>query len=75
MNIISKILILIVYLSTLSSISQTKQELEIKKNQIKKEIKNIELKLSENRKNKDVVISDIEDIKFKIDLQMNNFKY
>ena len=69
MNIISKILILIVYLSTLSSISQTKQELEIKKNQIKKEIKNIELKLSENRKNKDVVISDIEDIKFKIDLQ------
>ena len=69
MNIISKILILIVYLSTLSSISQTKQELEIKKNQIKKEIKNIELKLSENRKNKDIVISDIEDIKFKIDLQ------
>ena len=69
MNIISKILVLIVYLSTLSSISQTKQELESKKNQIKKEIKNIELKLSENRKNKDVVISDIEDIKFKIDLQ------
>ena len=52
MNIISKILVLIVYLSTLSSISQTKQELESKKNQIKKEIKNIELKLSENRKNK-----------------------
>ena len=69
MNIISKILVLIVYLSTLSSISQTKQELESKKNQIKKEIKNIELKLSDNRKNKDVVISDIEDIKFKIDLQ------
>lgn len=69
MNIISKILILIVYLSTLSSISQTKQELENKKNQIKKEIKNIELKLSDNRKNKDIVISDIEDIKFKIDLQ------
>ena len=69
MNIISKILVLIVYLSTLSSISQTKQELEKKKNQIKKEIKNIELKLSDNRKNKDVVISDIEDIKFKIDLQ------
>ena len=69
MNIISKILVLIVFLSTLNSISQTKQELENKKNQIKKEIKNIELKLSENRKNKDVVISDIEDIKFKIDLQ------
>ena len=69
MNSISKILVLIVYLSTLSSISQTKQELENKKNQIKKEIKNIELKLSDNRKNKDIVISDIEDIKFKIDLQ------
>ena len=69
MNIISKILVLIVFLSTLNSISQTKQELENKKNQIKKEIKNIELKLSDNRKNKDIVISDIEDIKFKIDLQ------
>ena len=69
MNSISKILILIVYLNTLSSISQTKQELENKKNQIKKEIKSIELKLSDNNKNKDIVISDIEDIKFKINLQ------
>ena len=69
MNSISKILVLIVCLSTLSSISQTKQELENKKKEIKKEIKNIELKLSDNRKNKDIVISDIEDIKFKIDLQ------
>ena len=43
MNSISKILVLIVYLSTLSSISQTKQELESKKNQIKKEIKNMRL--------------------------------
>ena len=66
---ISKTLILILLLNSLSSISQTKQELENKKNQIKKEIKNIELKLTENKKNKDIVISDIEDIKFKINLQ------
>ena len=56
-------------LSDLSS--QNKQDLEKQKRQIQNDIKKIELKLSNSSKQKDLIVSNAEDINYKINLQQN----
>ncbi len=70
MNLSRIILLLIVLLSSSLS-SQTKQNLENQKKQIQEEIKKIELKLATNFKQKKLIVSNAEDINYKIKLQEN----
>ena len=70
MNLSRIILLLIVLLSSSLS-SQTKQDLENQKKQIQDEIKKIELKLATNFKQKKLIVSNAEDINYKIKLQEN----
>ena len=70
MNLSRIILLLIVLLSSSLS-SQTKQDLENQKKQIQDEIKKIELKLATNFKQKKLIVSNAEDINYKIKLQQN----
>ena len=51
--------------------SQSKQALEKQKKEIQNEIKVIELKLSNSSKKKDLIISNAEDLNYKIKLQQN----
>ncbi len=70
MNLSRIILLLIVLLSSSLS-SQTKQDLENQKKQIQEDIKKIELKLKTNSKQKKLIVSNAEDINYKIKLQEN----
>ena len=70
MNISRIILLLIVLISSNLS-SQTKQDLENQKKQIQQDIKKIELKLKTNSKQKKLIVSNAEDINYKIKLQQN----
>ena len=70
MNLTRIILLLIVLISSSIS-SQTKQDLENQKKQIQDDIKKIELKLSTNFKQKKLIVSNAEDINYKIKLQQN----
>ena len=64
---------LLIFFIVLSSnlFSQTKSNLEKQKKEIIKEIKQIELKLANTKKEKGLIISDVEDINYKIILQEN----
>ena len=70
MNLSRIILLLIVLISSGVS-SQTKQDLENQKKQIQEDIKKIELKLKTNSKQKKLIVSNAEDINYKIKLQQN----
>ena len=70
MNLSRIILLLIVLISSRLS-SQTKQDLENQKKQIQEDIKKIELKLKTNFKQKKLIVSNAEDINYKIKLQQN----
>ena len=70
MNLSRIILLLIVLISTSLS-SQTKQDLENQKKRIQDDIKKIELKLATNSKQKKLIVSNAEDINYKIKLQQN----
>ena len=66
-----RILIIFLLLFSMQINSQTKDQLENQKRQILKEIKDIELKLSNSSKKKESIISNAEDINYKITLQQN----
>ena len=68
---LSRIILLVIVLISSSLNSQTKQDLENQKKQIQKDIKKIELKLKTNSKQKKLIISNAEDINYKIKLQQN----
>ena len=70
MNLSRIILLVIVQISS-SLNSQTKQDLENQKKQIQQDIKKIELKLKTNSKQKKLIVSNAEDINYKIKLQQN----
>jgi len=68
---LSRIILLLIVLISSSLSSQTKQDLENQKKQIQDEIKKIELKLATNFKQKKLIVSNAEDINYKIKLQEN----
>ena len=68
---LSRIILLVIVLICSSLSSQTKQDLENQKKQIQQDIKKIELKLKTNSKQKKLIISNAEDINYKIKLQQN----
>ena len=68
---LSRIILLLIVLTSSSLSSQTKQDLENQKKQIQEDIKKIELKLQTNSKQKKLIISNAEDINYKIKLQQN----
>ena len=68
---LSRIILLIIVLTASSLSSQTKQDLENQKKQIQEDIKKIELKLKTNSKQKKLIVSNAEDINYKIKLQQN----
>ena len=68
---LSRIILLLIVLTSSSLSSQTKQDLENQKKQIQQEIKKIELKLKTNSKQKKLIVSNAEDINYKIKLQQN----
>ena len=68
---LSRIILLLIVLISSSLSSQTKQDLENQKKQIQDDIKKIELKLSTNSKQKKLIVSNAEDINYKIKLQQN----
>ena len=68
---LSRIILLLIVLISSSLSSQTKQDLENQKKQIQEDIKKIELKLSTNFKQKKLIVSNAEDINYKIKLQQN----
>ena len=70
MNLTKIILLVIVFISSSLS-SQTKLDLENQKKQIQDDIKKIELKLTTNSKQKKLIVSNAEDINYKIKLQQN----
>ena len=70
MNLSKIILLVIVFISSSLS-SQTKLDLENQKKQIQDDIKKIELKLTTNSKQKKLIVSNAEDINYKIKLQQN----
>ena len=70
MNLSRIILLVIVFISSSLS-SQTKLDLENQKKQIQDDIKKIELKLTTNSKQKKLIVSNAEDINYKIKLQQN----
>ena len=68
---LSRIILLLIVLTSSSLSSQTKQDLENQKKQIQEDIKKIELKLKTNSKQKKLIVSNAEDINYKIKLQQN----
>ena len=68
---LSRIILLVIVLICSSLSSQTKQDLENQKKQIQEDIKKIELKLKTNSKQKKLIVSNAEDINYKIKLQQN----
>ena len=68
---LSRIILLVIVLISSSLRSQTKQDLENQKKQIQDDIKNIELKLKNNSKQKKLILSNVEDVNYKIKLQQN----
>ena len=68
---LSRIILLVIVLISSSLSSQTKQDLENQKKQIQEDIKKIELKLATNSKQKKLIVSNAEDINYKIKLQQN----
>ena len=68
---LSRIILLAIVLICSSLSSQTKQDLENQKKQIQEDIKKIELKLKTNSKQKKLIVSNAEDINYKIKLQQN----
>ena len=68
---LSRIILLLIVLISSSLSSQTKQDLENQKKQIQDDIKKIELKLETNSKQKKLIVSNAEDINYKIKLQQN----
>ena len=68
---LSRIILLVIVLISSSLSSQTKQDLENQKKQIQDDIKKIELKLATNSKQKKLIVSNAEDINYKIKLQEN----
>lgn len=68
---LSRIILLLIVLLPSSLSSQTKQDLENQKKQIQEDIKKIELKLKTNSKQKKLIVSNAEDINYKIKLQEN----
>ena len=68
---LSRIILLLIVLTSSSLGSQTKQDLENQKKQIQEDIKKIELKLKTNSKQKELIVSNTEDINYKIKLQQN----
>ena len=68
---LSRIILLLIVLISSSVSSQTKQDLENQKKQIQQDIKKIELKLKTNSKQKKLIVSNAEDINYKIKLQQN----
>ena len=68
---LSRIILLLIVLTSSSLSSQTKQDLENQKKQLQQEIKKIELKLKTNSKQKKLIVSNAEDINYKIKLQQN----
>lgn len=68
---LSRIILLLIVLTSSSLSSQTKQDLENQKKQIQQDIKKIELKLKANSKQKKLIVSNAEDINYKIKLQQN----
>ena len=68
---LSRIILLVIVLICSSLSSQTKQDLENQKKQIQQDIKKIELKLKTNSKQKKLIVSNAEDINYKIKLQQN----
>ena len=68
---LSRIILLVIVLISSSLSSQTKQDLENQKKQIQDDIKNIELKLKNNSKQKKLILSNVEDVNYKIKLQQN----
>ena len=68
---LSRIILLLIVLISSSVSSQTNQDLENQKKQIQDDIKKIELKLKTNSKQKKLIVSNAEDINYKIKLQQN----
>tara|TARA_B100001079_G_scaffold217925_1_gene193172 strand:- start:158 stop:1348 length:1191 start_codon:yes stop_codon:yes gene_type:complete len=68
---LSRLVFLIIFFIASDLHCQTKQDLQSQKKQIKNEIRKIEIKLSESLKQKDLIISNAEDINYKINLQQN----
>ena len=68
---LSRIILLLIVLISSSVSSQTNQDLENQKKQIQADIKKIELKLKTNSKQKKLIVSNAEDINYKIKLQQN----
>ena len=68
---LSRLLFLIIFFIASGIHCQTKRDLQIQKKQIENEIRNIEIKLSESLKQKDLIISNAEDVNYKIKLQQN----
>ena len=68
---LSRIILLVIVLISSNLSSQTKQDLENQKKQIHEDIKKIELKLATNSKQKKLIVSNAEDINYKIKLQQN----
>ena len=68
---LSRIILLVIVLICSSLSSQTKQDLENQKKQIQKDIKKIELNLATNSKQKKLIVSNAEDVNYKIKLQEN----
>jgi len=68
---LSRIILLVIVLISSSLSSQTKQDLENQKKQIQEDIRKIELKLKTNSKQKKLIVSNAEDINYKIKLQQN----
>jgi len=68
---LSRIILLVIVLISSNLSSQTKQDLENQKKQIQEDIKKIELKLKTNSKQKKLIVSNAEDINYKIKLQQN----
>ena len=68
---LSRIILIVILLISSNLSSQSKQDLENQKKQIQEDIKKIELKLKTNSKQKKLIVSNAEDINYKIKLQQN----
>ena len=68
---LTRILLFLLLLTATDIRSQSKQDLEKQKKEIQNEIKVIELKLSNSSKKKGLIISNAEDLNYKIKLQQS----
>ena len=66
-----RLILLLIFLIAYGVQCQTKFDLENKKKQIENDIKQIELKLSNSLQKKDLIVTNAEDINYKIKLQRN----